>query len=144
MSLLHVHAACLCCTSLLLVRDACAFQSCMSKMHPCRFSMLHHAACPCNMYILHFHAAWPCCFSLLNVPATCPCQYYIPTASILAACPWACLLNVDKHFYAACPCCMPFCLSLPHVLAACPCHIYCQSILHVHAACMSMAHALAQ
>jgi hypothetical protein len=144
MYLLNVHAACPCCMSLphVLVECSCcmairmsklkvlaaclqycAFQSFLSKLHPCCFSMLHLRA----TYTVHT-SAYPC-----------QCSTFLALSMSLLHVHAVCLLNVNLYVHAACPCCM----SLLHVLAACLC---CMSVLYVHAACpchLSMPHVYA-
>jgi hypothetical protein len=140
-SLLHVHTACPCCMSMLHVLLACllcksllhdqgTFHSCMSKPHPCRFSMLHvQAAYPCNMYayILNDHVLFPCCMSLQHFLAESSC-----CTPCCIFCPCCMSLNLNLHVLAAYKCSM---FTLP-VRVACPFRL---SILHVrvHAACFS-------
>jgi hypothetical protein len=55
----HDHSACPRCMSTLHVRSA--FQSCISEVHPCRFSVLHvRAMCTYCVSMLFFHAACSC------------------------------------------------------------------------------------
>jgi hypothetical protein len=124
--MLHVHAVCPCCMSMLYLHDACpclytACASYLSRLHvraacSCCMSMLYvHAVCPCCISMLHVHGACSCCMSMLHVYAACPC-------SISAAC--LCCMSV-LHPHTACPCCM----SILHVHAACRC---CMPTLHLY------------
>jgi hypothetical protein len=109
-------------------------------------NMLHvHDACLCCMaaaclycrFMLNVHVAYPRCVSLHLVRAIC-------TLSIHAAClchvfhasrPW-CMSLLLVH--VACPCCLPI------LLVYAPAHLYCLSMLHVHASCslsMLLVHA---
>ncbi len=77
-SLLHVHASCPLCISILYICPRCMS---MSMPHvlaaypccPCFTSFLHiHASCPCHMSRLHVHAACLGCMSLPHIHATRP------------------------------------------------------------------------
>ncbi len=80
--MLHVHTACQCCKSFLLVQCPC--QCCIYKLHPAAslycMSMQHvpymrhaHDVFPCCTYVQHLHAACICCMSMLHAHAVCPC-----------------------------------------------------------------------
>ncbi len=63
MSVLLVHALCLCSITLLHVHAICR----------CRMSLLHfRAACSCCISMLFVHVACPSCISMLHVRTTCP------------------------------------------------------------------------
>jgi hypothetical protein len=95
MSMMHVHAAYLCCLSMLHFR-------CTS----CCMSMLYvYTACPCFMFLLPVHV------SMLLVHVACLC--FVSMLHVYAACRYSCLCPI----HSACLCCM----SIPHVYAACPC-----------------------
>jgi hypothetical protein len=54
-SMLHVHAACLC----------MSIQHAHGTCPVCMSILLIHAACPCFMFMMHVHTACPCCLSML-------------------------------------------------------------------------------
>ncbi len=158
--MLHVHAACPCCMSVLHV---CAARPCyMSMLHfraecPCCISTLHvHTACQYCMSIWHVHAAWTCSMSTRHFNAAC----YMSKMHFKGVYPSriSCRFSM-QHVHAAFPCC----IYMVHVLAAFPCvnaraacpfqcFILCSCVLaagilkvnlHVRAAClccMSMPH----
>ncbi len=131
----HVLAACTCCISkcmsMLLLHAACLCNMCMKSVPHVHVSVV----CQCCMSMLYVHVACPYCMSMVHVLTA--YTFWESVLHVHAAC--LCKENLDV--YAACPCCMsmlldhaagPCCMSLLHVTYACPC---CMSLMHVHAAC---------
>jgi hypothetical protein len=101
MSLLHTYVECP-----YSIKCPCRISIC-SHVHAawlCCMSMLHvHAACPCRMSKLHVLAACPCCRYMLHVNAACTYVLHVyPNADVHAAC----YIHAACHVHAVCPCCM--------------------------------------
>ncbi len=123
--MLLVHAACLCCISLLHVH---AFYAVIAAFLCCMFMQHVHVACQHCMSTLHVHATCPCCTSLLDVPSCISVLHVKLHVNVVS--PHYAML----HVYAICPRRLPMPMLYQYVLAACPC---CMSVLHafIHAAC---------
>jgi hypothetical protein len=118
--LLHVHAACLCCMSLLNISPCCGSIIHVHSAFFFQFCTYLHAACPScmSMSMPHILAAYSCFMSTLHVLAECSC--FMSMRLVQAALPCCMSLLHVLHIPAACSCCMSMLHVHTHIHAACP------------------------
>ncbi len=144
--MLHLHAACPVCISIL---NANAVYPCSVSMLRVHVPMLHVDAEGICYMIINMNIkintkmkGWTLKDILRHVRASCPCSmpsFY--AAILLYICSWC--LSI-MHFNFGCPFCMP----MPHVHASCQCSLYkyhaacpfCLSMLHVQAVCLGKSY----